>query len=120
MSSKKYQSELVSNRKASHDYEILETYEAGIVLLGTEVKSLRASGGNLAEAYVRIIGEEIWLVGSSIAPFKYGGVFNHEERRDRKLLMHKKEILRLQESVRVKGLTLIPLSLYILNPNLPG
>ncbi len=107
------QKELVRNRRAYHDYEILETYEAGIALVGTEVKSLRDNGGNLAEAYVKIIKGELWLVGASIAPYRFGNVYNHEERRDRKLLMHKKEIEKLKESVQQKGLTLLPLSLYL-------
>lgn len=105
--------ELVRNRKAYHDYEILETYEAGIVLLGTEIKSLRAHGGNLAEAYVKVIRDEIWLIGASIAPYKFGSVYNHEERRDRKLLMHKREIEHLRTLVQQKGLTLIPIALYL-------
>ena len=105
--------ELVRNRRAFHDYEILETYEAGIVLLGTEIKSLRAHGGNLAEAYVKVIGQELWLIGSSIAPYRFGNIHNHEERRDRKLLMHKREIEKLKELVQQKGLTLIPLALYL-------
>lgn len=105
--------ELVRNRRAYHDYEIIETYEAGIVLLGTEIKSLRAHGGNIGEAYVKIINNELWLIGASIAPYTYGNIYNHEERRDRKLLMHKKEINKLKESTQQKGLTLIPLSLYL-------
>ncbi|MCH9626408.1 MAG: SsrA-binding protein [Chlamydiales bacterium] len=109
------QKELVSNRRAFHDYEILETYEAGIVLLGTEIKSLRDNGGNLVEGYVKIIKSEIWLVGASIAPYRYGNVHNHDERRDRKLLMHKKEIEKLKATVQQKGLTLVPLSLYLKN-----
>lgn len=106
------QAELVRNRRAYHDYEILETYEAGIVLVGTEVKSLRDHGGNLAEAYVKILQGELWLIGASIAPYRFGNIYNHEERRERKLLMHKKEIKKLKESVQQKGLTLVPLSLY--------
>lgn len=109
------QNDLVRNRKAFHDYEILETYEAGISLLGTEIKSLRAHGGNLAEAYVKVFNNELWLIGASISPYRFGNIHNHEERRDRKLLMHKKEILKLREIVQQKGLTLIPLSLYLKN-----
>lgn len=109
------QNELVRNRRAFHDYEIIETYEAGIALLGTEIKSLRAHGGNLAEAYVKVIQEELWLIGASIAPYRFGNIHNHEERRDRKLLMHKREIARLKEIVQQKGLTLIPLALYLKN-----
>lgn len=107
--------DLVSNRRASHDFEILETFEAGIVLLGTEIKSLRDNGGSLQEAYVKVISQEIWLVGASIAPYRYGNIYNHEERRERKLLMHKREISRLKASVQEKGLTLIPLGLYLKN-----
>lgn len=107
------QSELVRNRRAYHDYEILETYEAGIALVGTEVKSLRDNGGNLAESYVRIIKGELWLIGASIAPYRFGSVFNHEERRERKLLMHKHEIEKLKEAVQLKGFTLVPLALYL-------
>ncbi len=105
--------ELVRNRRAYHDYEILETYEAGIVLLGTEIKSLRAHGGNIAEAYVKVIGKEVWLIGSSIAPYKFGSAFNHEERRDRKLLLHKREIEKLRAGVQQKGMALIPIALYL-------
>ncbi len=105
--------ELVSNRRAYHDYEILETYEVGISLLGSEVKSLRNSEGSLQEAYVRIIDSEIWLIGSSIAPYRYGSVYNHEERRDRKLLMKKYEIRRLKMWTQEKGLTLVALAFYL-------
>jgi SsrA-binding protein len=107
------ENELVRNRRAHHDYEVLETYEAGIMLLGTEIKSLRAHGGNLAEAYVKVIDQELWLIGASIAPYRFGNIHNHEERRDRKLLMHKREIEKLKELVQQKGLTLVPLSLYL-------
>ena len=105
--------DLVSNRRAFHDYEILDTYEAGVVLKGTEIKSLRDHGGSLQEAYVKIIRGEAWLIGCSIAPYRYGNINNHEERRDRKLLLHKRELLRLKVSVQEKGLTLIPLALYL-------
>lgn len=107
--------EIVSNRKAYHDYEIVETHEAGIVLTGTEIKSLRVGGGSLQEAYVRVIKEELWLIGAHIAPYSFGNVHNHEERRERKLLMHKREIEKLYQTVKVKGVTLLPLSLYFLN-----
>ncbi len=105
--------DLVSNKRATHDYEILETFEAGISLMGTEIKSLRNNGGTLQEAYVRVIDNEIWLIGCSIAPFKYGNIYNHAEKRDRKLLLHKREISRLSNSVQLKGLTLIPLAFYL-------
>lgn len=106
-------SELISNKRAFHEYEILETFEAGIMLQGTEVKSLRDHGGNIQDAYVKTIKNELWLIGSSISPYRFGSVHNHEEKRDRKLLMHKREISRLKSSVQEKGFTLIPLSLYL-------
>lgn len=106
-------SDLATNRRAFYDYEILETFEAGIILTGTEVKSLRAGGGNLQDGYVKVLGEALWLIGVSIAPYTFGNIYNHEEKRDRKLLMHKREIVRLAEAVNQKGLTLLPLSLYL-------
>lgn len=105
--------ELVSNRKAGFNYEILETFEAGIMLQGTEIKSLRDNGGNLQDSYVKVLKGELWLIGCSIAPYRFGNIHNHEDRRDRKLLMHKREIARLKESTQEKGLALIPLSLYL-------
>lgn len=106
-------SELVSNRRARYDYEILETFEAGLVLKGTEIKSLRDHGGSLQEAYVKIIKNELWLIGSTISPYRFGNVYNHEERRDRKLLMHRYEIEKLNKAIQLKGLTLVPLSMYL-------
>ena len=89
---KKRDSELVSNRRARYDFEILETHEAGIVLEGTEIKSLRNHGGTLQDAFVQITKGEAWLKNASIAPYAFGNIHNHEERRDRKLLLHKAEI----------------------------
>nr|WP_041418882.1 SsrA-binding protein SmpB [Simkania negevensis] len=109
----KSESELVSNRRARHEYEILETVEAGIVLLGTEIKSLRNHGGSLQDAYVIIDKGEAYLKQASIAPYKFGNVFNHEERRDRKLLLHFYEITKLKKSIEQKGLTIIPLAMYL-------
>ena len=106
-------SELASNRRASHDYEILETLESGIVLLGTEIKSIRDHGASLQESYVKVIRNEVWLVGAHIAHYKFGNTQNHEERRDRKLLLHKREIQQLKTATQEKGLTIIPLSLYL-------
>ncbi|MCH9613670.1 MAG: SsrA-binding protein [Chlamydiia bacterium] len=105
--------DLVQNRRARHDYEILETLEAGIVLLGTEIKSLRDHGGILQDAFVKITGNEAFLMGATIAQYKFGNIHNHEEKRDRKLLLHKNEIVRLKHAVQLKGHTLIPLSLYL-------
>jgi SsrA-binding protein len=107
--------DLVSNRKATHDYEILETFEAGIMLLGSEIKSLRNHGGTLQDSYVDVRHGSLTLLNASIAPYSHGGtgVFNHEERRPRKLLMHKREIEYLRRSVQEKGLTVIPLAIYL-------
>lgn len=110
---KKSDSELVSNRRARHDYEVLETYEAGIALLGTEIKSLRNYGGSLQDSYVVIDKMEAYLKGCSIAPYSFGNIHNHEEKRDRKLLLHKKEIEKLKRSIEQKGLTIIPLAIYL-------
>jgi SsrA-binding protein len=105
--------DLVSNRKAFHNYEILETLESGIVLLGTEIKSLRNHGGNLQESYVVFHRGEAYLKNSSIAPYKFGNIYNHEEKRERKLLLHKRELLRLKSIIDEKGLTIIPLGMYL-------
>ncbi|WP_068468425.1 SsrA-binding protein SmpB [Candidatus Protochlamydia phocaeensis] len=105
--------DLVSNRRATHDYEILETLEAGIVLQGTEIKSIRDHGATLQDAYVKVLEGETWLIGSSIAPYRFGNIHNHEEKRDRKLLLHKREIKRLKVAIQEKGLTIIPLALYL-------
>ena len=105
--------DLVSNRRAFHDYEILETLEAGIVLLGTEVKSLKDHGGNLQDAYILVSGSKVILKNASIALYSFGNVHNHEEKRERELLLHKREIAQLKNAADRKGLTLIPLSLYI-------
>lgn len=107
--------ELVSNRKANHDYEILDTFEAGMALLGSEIKSLRNHGGSLQDAFVDVKSSTPTLMNSSIAPYSKGGtgVFNHEERRPRKLLMHKREIEKLRKASQEKGLVIIPLSIYL-------
>ncbi len=105
--------ELARNKKAYFSYEILETFEAGIVLVGTEVKSLRDQGGSLLDAYVVVEKGELFVKNMHIAPYRFGNVHNHEERRPRKLLFHKKEIERLVASLNEKGLTAVPLSLYL-------
>lgn len=107
--------ELVSNRKATFNYEILETFEAGIVLQGTEIKSLRDHGGTLQDAYIKVVQHELWLVNSNIAPYRFGNVHNHEEKRDRKLLMHKREIARLKIASQEDGHTIIPLAIFLKN-----
>lgn len=105
--------DLVSNKRATFNYELLETFESGIALQGTEIKSLRDHGGSLQEAYIKIINNELWLVGCNIAHYKYGNLHNHEERRDRKLLMHKREITRLKVATQEKGLTIIALAFFL-------
>ncbi len=111
--SKTPSSELVSNRRAFHDYEVLDTFEAGIVLLGTEIKSLRNHGGSLQDAYVDARQAELWLMNASIAPYSFGNIHNHEDKRPRKLLMHKREIEKLRKSTQEKGLAVIPLSIFL-------
>ncbi len=105
--------DLVQNRKAFHDYEILETFEAGIVLLGSEIKTLRDHSASLQDSYVDLKDNELWLINSYIAPYKFAKTDSHKERRKRKLLMHKKEILQIKRQVHEKGTALIPLSIYL-------
>jgi SsrA-binding protein len=105
--------ELVSNRKAFFHYEILETWEAGIALYGSEIKSLRNHGGSLQDAYVDAKGHELWLLHATIAPYTFTRTFSHEERRPRKLLLHKKEIEKIRRAVVEKGVVAIPLSIYL-------
>jgi SsrA-binding protein len=102
----------IENRKARFDYEILDTFEAGIVLTGTEVKSIREGAVGLREAYARVRKDEVYLIGLHIPLYKEGGILNHDPRRERKLLLHKKEILRIGELTAEKGLALVPLRLY--------
>ena len=103
---------ITRNKKAYHNYEILEEIEAGLVLQGTEVKSLREHRVNLKESYARIKGGEVWLEGCHISPYSHGNISNHEPVRPRKILLHKREIDRLVGKVVQKGWTLVPLSLY--------
>lgn len=106
----------VSNRKARHDYHILDTVEAGIVLTGTEVKSLRKGNANLQDSYATIKRGEVWLSGMHISPYEQGNIHNHDPIRTRKLLLQKKEIRKLISRVQEKGLTLVPLSVYFKGP----
>ncbi len=103
---------IVSNRRARHDYTVLDTYEAGIVLTGTEVKSLRAGRASLADAFATVEDGEVWLRGVHIPEYDQGSWTNHEPRRSRKLLLHRGEIERLVGKTREGGLTLVPLALY--------
>jgi SsrA-binding protein len=105
---------IAQNRRARHEFSIEDTVEAGIVLSGTEIKSIRAGKVSLADAYARIDRDEAWLIGAHIAPWSTSGVrFNHEPKRERKLLLHRGEIDQLLGKTKAKGLTLIPLRLYI-------
>ena len=101
------------NRKARHDYTVLETIECGIVLSGTEVKSVRHGEVSLAGAYGAVLKGELWLLGADIAAYKFGNRFNHEPKSQRKLLVHAKEIRELQLKTEAKGLTLVPLKVYL-------
>src|SRR2546421_12980920 len=103
---------VATNRRARHEYEILETLEAGLVLRGTEVKSLRAGTVNFKDSYATVRNGEAWLVGCHINPYSHGTDANHDPERDRKLLLHRREISRLTGKVAERGLTLIPLRLY--------
>jgi SsrA-binding protein len=103
---------VATNRRARHDYEILETVEAGLVLRGTEVKSLRAGQVNFKDSYATMRNGEAWLTGCHISPYSHGTDANHDPERDRKLLLHRREIARLTGKVAERGLTLVPLRLY--------
>jgi SsrA-binding protein len=106
---------VATNRKARHDYFIDETYEAGIVLTGTEIKSVRAGRVNLRDSYVQVKNGELWLIDTHIAPYEQAGYSGHEPKRPRKLLMQRLEINRLQGKVQEKGYTIVPLRFYIKN-----
>lgn len=101
------------NRKAKFEYEIHDVFEAGIELKGTEIKSIRAGQVSINEAFIRTNGKQAWLVGAHIAPYDQGSVFNHEPERDRRLLLHKREIKTLWDGVRLKGMTIIPTIIYL-------
>lgn len=102
----------INNRKANYDYEILETIEAGLVLKGTEIKSIRDGKVNLKDSYAIVRNNEVFVLNMHISQYKEGNMFNHEETRTRKLLLNKKEILKLRDSVTLNGYTLIPLKIY--------
>ena len=101
------------NRRARHDFTIDETFEAGLVLTGTEIKSIRAGKVQLSDAYARVERGEAWLIGAHIAPFEQGNRYNHEPKRERKLLLHRSEIDELLGRTKAKGQTVVPLRLYI-------
>jgi SsrA-binding protein len=104
---------VATNRKARHDYFLLETFEAGLVLQGSEIKSIRAGQVSIKEAYVRTDGQEAWLVNAHIAPYDPASTQNHDPLRNKKLLLHKKEIQKLAGEIRNKGTTIIPTRLYL-------
>lgn len=108
----------IYNRKARHDYFIEDTYEAGIELTGTEIKSIRAGNCNIKDSYAIIRNKEVFLINMFVSPYKEGNIFNHQETRTRKLLLHKKEINKLEEKIKQQGLTLIPIKLYFKNNKL--
>ena len=107
--------EVAVNRKAYHDYFILEEYEAGIVLVGPEIKSIRAGKVQIKDSYVSFVDHEAILKGMNIAKFKEANIFNHDEERERKLLLNKREIYRLENKVKLEGLTVIPLKVVLKN-----
>lgn len=104
--------QIADNRQARHNYFVLETLEAGIELVGTEVKSIRSGGVNLKDSWCAVEDGELWVKGMHISPYEKGNIFNRDPRRERKLLVHKKEIMRLLGKVKQEGLALVPLSLY--------
>jgi len=108
-----FQKVLATNRKATHEYHILDRFEVGIVLTGTEVKSIRAGRINLKDSYARVRKEELWLIGVHVSPYTHGNLHNHPPERERKLLMHKREILKLFGKTVLGGRTLVPLKVYL-------
>lgn len=103
---------IAENRKAKFEYDILNRYEAGLVLLGTEVKSLREGRVNINESYAKFINEELWLVNCHISEYKFGNINNHDPLRKRKLLLHRRERKKIKKDLQEKGLTMIPLKIY--------
>ena len=104
---------VATNRKAGFEYFLLEHFEAGLALRGSEIKSIRSGQVSIAEAYVEVDGRNAWLVESHIAPYEQANRFNHEPKRKRRLLLHKKEILELWDAVRQKGVTIVPIKVYL-------
>ena len=113
MADKKFNPVFAENRKARHDYTVLETIECGIVLTGTEVKSVRHSEVSLSGSYGAVLKGELWLVGADIAAYRFGNRFNHEPKSMRKLLVHRKEVEAMRLKTEAKGLTLVPLKVYL-------
>lgn len=105
----------IKNKKANFDYFIEDTYEAGIVLKGTEIKAIRKGSCNLKDTYARVKNNEIYVINMFIAPYEQGNRFNHDERRERKLLLHKKEIIKIKQKIEKEGYSLAPIKLYLKN-----
>ncbi len=103
----------ILNRKAKYNYQIFETVEAGIVLTGTEIKSLRLGKANIKDCYVRVKNNEMYIINMHISSYENGNIFNHDETRERKLLLHKKEILKFRDKIKLEGYTIIPLKVYL-------
>ena len=103
----------ILNRKAKYNYQIFETLEAGIVLTGTEIKSLRLGKANIKDSYARVKNNEVFLINMHISSYDNGNIFNHDETRERKLLLHKKEILKFRDKIKLEGYTLFPLKVYL-------
>ena len=106
---------IAQNRRARHDYHLSDNVEAGIALTGSEIKSLRAGSASISEAYAMVRGGEVWLVGATIEPYPQAGMRNHDRLRDRKLLLHRREIDKLRAKVEQKGFTLVPVRVYLKN-----
>lgn len=104
---------VATNKKARFEYFIEETFEAGLALKGTEIKSIRTGQISLQEAYVRTDGKQAWLVGAHVAPYEHASAFQHDPMRERKLLLHKREIKTLWDAVRIKGMTIVPIKVYL-------
>ena len=105
----------ILNRKAKYNYQIFETVEAGIVLTGTEIKSLRLGKANIKDSYVRVKNNEMYIINMHISSYENGNIFNHDETRERKLLLHKKEIYKFRDKIKLEGYTIVPLKVYLKN-----
>ncbi|MFW6042313.1 MAG: SsrA-binding protein SmpB [Chloroflexota bacterium] len=106
---------IARNRRASHDYHLLDRFEAGLVLSGTEIKSVRDHKVSLQRAYVQPRGDELWLIDANIAPYEHGNRENHEQTRPRKLLLHRREINKILDALQTKGMTMVPTKMYLKN-----
>ena len=105
----------ILNRKAKYNYQIFDTIEAGIVLTGTEIKSLRLGKANIRDSYVRVKNNEMFIINMHISSYENGNIFNHDETRERKLLLHKKEIFKFRDKIKLEGYTIVPLKVYLKN-----